>query len=145
MATKQLQHCSVHLKSYIVTKMCYSNPSHCHCSDRQHLEIIKNILLENLFWLCSSHQTTLQPPESWASVCAGFAASFCRKLSWLSNTSTTKRPIPGLRREITKPWTCQGLNLWHMSHGTMLVYFLNSFQQTVHCHLPRVASWWNGR
>ena len=61
------------------------------------------------------------------------------------NPWKTKRPIPGLWREITKPWTCQGLNLWHMSHGTMLVYFLNSFQQTINCHLPRVARWRNGR
>ena len=63
------------------------------CSDRQYLEIIKNILLENLFWLCSSHQTTLQPSESTA--CAGFAASVSFKLSWLSKTLTIKRPIPG--------------------------------------------------
>ena len=48
-----------------------------------------------IFFGCAGHAKRHFTSESWAS-CAGFAALLCLKLSWLSNTSTTKRPIPAL-------------------------------------------------
>lgn len=77
-------------------KKCCRNPSHCHCSDWEHPS-------GKSFFGCAGHAKRHFTSESWASACAGFAAWLCLKLSWLSNTSTTKRPIPG-------PW-----HLWHMA------------------------------
>ena len=71
--------------------------------------------------------------ESWASACAGVAASFCLKLSWqhINDENANPGPLTRNRKTMnvsrTKP----------MSHGTMLVYFPNSFHQTIHCHVPR--------
>ena len=77
---------------------------------------IKNILLENLFWLCWSRQTTLHFRVLGICLCRFCSFALSQALLAVQHIND-KKANPG--------------PLTPMAHGTILAYFLNSFQQKV--------------
>ncbi len=127
-----------------MTKDNFRNPSHCHCSDRQYLGNNQEYPSGKSFLavLTKRHFNLPSPAHLLVPVLQlPFVSSSpgCPTHESMNNKKAKPGPLTWNHKTMdvsrTKP----------MSHGTMLVYFLNSFQQTIHCHLPRVARWRNGR